>query len=222
MKIKDMPLFQDMPSEYRSFFAKQQIEYQYIRNKASSTMQIILAVISITISFGFVRFLFSGGAIQQVNIDISDTLVNRCAPRALSFSDPTIKGLGPTISLTAISILILSIYIIIEMWIANRAIQSYPTSLYPRNQVDLWNGNDQLWIKYNNNLIYDCRRLLTSIQIKLYYSLGLALTGIALLVLSYFDYSIAVFLLGLCLIVCGFFYISAYFEKYYLNKISPK
>lgn len=209
----------EIPDSYSSLLAKQQMEYQYVRNKASNIMGIVLAVISIVISFGFIRFLLTGGAIQRASLELSDTIANRCSPEALTHSNVSLVGLGPTISITAIGILLLSFYLVIEMWISNQLIQSFPTSLYPRHEADFWTSNYQEWIGYNDSLISECEELLVGIQRKLYYSLTLAVVGMVLIALVYFDHGISVLLLGLVLIGSGVFYAATYIEQHYLTKL---
>lgn len=205
--------------EYESLVTKQRLEYQHIRNKADSIMQTVLAIISIVISVGLIRFLLSGEAIQRAPLEFSDHLANRCSAEAFTHSDASLIGLGPTISVTAVGLLILSAYLIVEMWMTNRAVQGMPRSLRPRNEADFWVGSHREWISDNQEKIDRSDKLRTSIKKRLHWSIGLILLAMALIATVYYDQAVVALVVGLLLIAASVIYLTGYVRQHYLSKV---
>jgi hypothetical protein len=217
MEIENSPC-EEGSVGYESLLTKQQIEYHHIRDKADSVMQTVLAIISIAISFGFIRFLLSGGAVQRAPIEFSNNLVNRCSAGALTYSNTSLIGLGPTISITAVGLLILSAYLISEMWMANRAVQGMSRSLLPQNEANFWVSNHREWIKYNQRAIGRSSELLSSMKKKLYWSIGLILLAMALIATVYYDRVIVALVVGLLLTLAGVIFVTEYVRRHYFSE----
>lgn len=214
---------ENSPSEegsvgYVSLLTNQQLEYHHIRDKADSVMQTVLVIISIAISFGFIRFLLSGGAVQRAPIEFSDNLVNRCSAEALTYSAPSLIGLGPTISITAVGLLILSAYLISEMWMADRAVQGMSRSLLPQNEANFWVSNHREWIKHNQRKLGRSSELLSSMKKKLYWSIGLILLAMALIATVYYDRVIVALVVGLLLTLAGIIFVTEYVRRHYISE----
>lgn len=205
-------------NRYDILLIKQELEYQNIRSRANRIQQTILTVVSIAVSLGLFRYLIAGGAIQRVNLDIPDNLVNRCSPDALTHSGASLTGLGPSISITAVGLLILSGYLVIEIILANRAIENRSNSIFPRHIGDYWIQNHSQWINHNQNKIAESGKLLSSIKIRLYSSIILAIISLTLIAMGYYDRAVIAFIAGLLLTIVGSCFIIWYAHTHYIKQ----
>lgn len=218
MKSGQELLDEEVPDEYQTLLVKQQLEYQSIRNRASRIMHMVLAVISIVVSLGFIRFLWTGDAIQPARLRLSVEVVNRCSPEAVTYGNPSIMGLGETVSITGIGLLILALYLVVEMWMGNWVVQNLPAALYPRIEADLRTSDYETWVEQNRSWIRECEELLTRIKGRLNYAVGVAVLGLVLIGLAYFDLSLTLFRVSIALLIAWPVLVAMYVRTHYLSR----
>lgn len=205
---------------HRFQILKQQQEYLYLRNRASNILNFVWVTISLIASLGLIQFLASGGAIQQVSLDLSDEAVNQCSPEAVTHSNVSLQGLGIAASMVAIGLLLLSVYLVAEMWMTNRIIQNQEPSLKPRNPSTLSDIDYREWVRLNEVTIEETSELLNTLIGKLHYSFALAGTAFTLFALLLLDQAYLIFILGMLLILTGFLFLGDYILRHEFDSSS--
>lgn len=210
----------ELPDDHRFQILKQQQEYLYLRDRASNILNLVWVTISLIASLGLIQFLASGGAIQRVSLKLSDEAVNECSPEALTHANVSLEGLGIAASMVAIGLLLLSVYLVAEMWMTNRIIQNQEPSLKPRAPSTLSNPEYQEWVRLNETTLEETRELLSSLIGKLHYSFGLAGTAFLLFALLLLDQAYLIFILGIILIPSGLLFLGEYIQRHEFDSSS--
>lgn len=197
----DWSVFDLDPDDYRFLLAKQETEYERVRNRASRVIQLVLSVISLTASFGVIQYLLAGG-IDTAAWQISDRLANRCSPEALTHSGVTLRGIGALNSVIGFGIIVLIIILTYEMWRANSRLQNLP-SLAPTSEAQLVGSNPVEWVRSNQKRIREANRLLEVITIRLRYVILFAGTAGLLFIAVYQDRAFLLLVVDPLLLLLG-------------------
>jgi len=204
-------------SDQQFLILKQQSEYEAIRSRASRIAQGVVSFISLIVSLGALQFIIGNRPIQSVVVDTPDELMNRCSPEALTFSDVTLRGFGFSNSVISLGILGLSIWLLIELWVANRRIQNLP-ALSPDNEVEVINNTYHEFLAYNRVRIAEANRLLDTVLYKVYYSIALAALALSHYLLLRSGFIYAVTLLTIIMMVAGILFISFWIRQYWSDR----
>jgi hypothetical protein len=202
------------PSDRQFLILKQQSKYEAIRNRSSRIAQGTLSFISLIASLGALQFIIGNRPIQSVIVNIPDEAVNRCSPEALTYSDVSLRGFGYSNSLIAFGVLGLSMWLLIEMWFANRRVQNLPT-LSPNTEVEVIKNTYREILAHNRTRIADANRLLDTILYKVYFSFGFAALALTHYLLLKFGFVYAVTLLTLLMMVAGILFIGFCIFQYF-------
>ena len=129
------------------------------------------------------------------------------------------EGLGPTLSITAVAILLLSLYTLLEIWIGNQTIQMKSEELLPRHVGDLWTSSELRRINHNQTIIDNSRKILSIMKKKLYFSILLVLLSMLLVLVLFYNLALVAFGIGLATIGAGILLMVVYTSKHYMSTI---
>lgn len=191
MNSKDSPSIGLKEEDERFILQKQYSKYQEIRDKTSQIFHLVLSVVSLVASIGFIQLLFSGN-VAIAGLPVDTELANRCAPEALTHSGVSLHGLGPINYWLVGGLLILTLYLIVEIWYVNSLSQSLP-SLRPQSELELYVYDYQDFIEHNRIYLKHAQQYLFAVKNRLYYASTLA--GVAGLILIQLYYKRPLYLL---------------------------
>lgn len=200
----------------RFILLRQYATYREIRDRTRQIFQLVLAVLSLILSLGFIQLL-SSDYVEVAHLSVGAELANRCAPEALTHSDVSLRGVGPINLWVVAGFLLLAIYLIGEMWRIYSHSQSLPT-LGPHNRLELYAFDYSVFIESNYIHLERAEEYLMAMKNRLYFVGSLYAVSILLLLNLYYSYALSLLIADFLILIFGLgFLIYWAYQHYTVN-----
>lgn len=185
----------------RFILLRQYATYREIRDRTRQIFQLVLAVLSIILSLGFIQLLSSDDVVVA-RLSVDAELANRCAPEALTHSEVSLRGLGPINFWVVAFFLLLGVYLILEMWGIYSHSQNLPT-LDPNTSIQLYAFNYSDFLESNYTHLERAEECLMAMKSRLYYVGSLYAVSLLLLVNLYYSRALPLLIVDSLILIFG-------------------
>jgi len=213
--MKDPTSVSSNESNVNLLLNNQDRRYGRIRDNANRIIELVLSIISLAASIGFVQFLLSN-EYGPISLNLPDNLINQYGAESLTYSGVSLNGLGTLNLYYIFGFAFLALYQVAEMWYINSKIQEM-SPLQPRNEVDLYLFDASTWVENNQTVIHKSSRLLKSMYSRVYFSLMFVLMSAFLLIHIHLGNALFVFVSNVIFIPSFCLAIVYYSKKFYSN-----